>query len=191
MTQETFSNLILDSESTLYRVAMSMLRNEKDCEDAVQTAVLTAFEKLGTLKHEEYFKTWLVRILINVCNKQLKSAAKTTELHDTDITSDSAEASTEIRMAIESLPVKIRQVVVLYYIEQFTVKEIKQILKIPEGTVKSCRNAAGDNYILLCYIFYFLCTKSNPLKRVIGERRFLCLSSVPKKQNKSSGSILT
>ncbi len=46
MTRETFSNLILDSESTLYRVAMSMLRNEKDCEDAVQTAVLTAFEKL-------------------------------------------------------------------------------------------------------------------------------------------------
>ena len=50
---------------------------------------------------------------------------------------DSAEASTEIRMAIESLPVNIRQVVVLYYIEQFAIKEIKQILKIPEGTVKS------------------------------------------------------
>ena len=132
---------------------MSMLRNEKDCEDAVQTAILTAYEKLGTLKQEQYFKTWLVRILINVCNKQLrsaakttelnvcnkqlKSAAKTTELHDTDISSDNAETSTEIRMAIESLPVKIRQVVVLYYIEQFTVKEIKQILRIPEGTVKS------------------------------------------------------
>ena len=152
MTREEFTNLILDSEQTLYRVAMSMLRNEKDCEDAVQTAILTAekdcedavqtailtaFEKLGTLKQEQYFKTWLVRILINVCNKQLKSAAKTTELHDTDISSDNAETSTEIRMAIESLPVKIRQVVVLYYIEQFTVKEIKQILKIPEGTVKS------------------------------------------------------
>ena len=40
-------------------------------------------------------------------------------------------------MAIESLPVNIRQVVVLYYIEQFAIKEIKQILKIPEGTVKS------------------------------------------------------
>ena len=103
----------------------------------MQTAILTAFEKLGTLKQERYFKTWLVRILINVCNKQLKSAAKTTELHDTDISSDSAEVSTEIRMAIESLPVKIRQVVVLYYIEQFSVKEIKQVLKIPEGTVKS------------------------------------------------------
>ena len=146
MTRETFSNLILDSEPTLYRVAMSMLRNEKDCEDAVQTAILTAFEKLGMLRREEYFKTWLVRILINVCNKQLKSAAKTAELHDTDISSDSAEASTEIRMAIESLPVKIRQVVVvvLYYIEQFTVKEIKQILKIPEGTVKSRLSKGRD-----------------------------------------------
>ena len=137
MTRETFTDLVLDSEPTLYRVAMSMLRNEKDCEDAVQTAILTAYEKLGTLKQEQYFKTWLVRILINVCNKQLRSAAKTTELHDTDISSDSAKASTAIRMAIESLPVNIRQVVVLYYIEQFAIKEIKQILKIPEGTVKS------------------------------------------------------
>ena len=137
MTREEFTNLILDSEQTLYRVAMSMLRNEKDCEDAVQTAILTAYEKLETLKQEQYFKTWLVRILINVCNKQLRSAAKTTELHDTDITADSAETATEIRMAIESLPVKIRQVVVLYYIEDFSVKEIKSIIKIPEGTVKS------------------------------------------------------
>jgi len=40
-------------------------------------------------------------------------------------------------MAIEGLPVKIRQVIVLYYMEDFSVKEIKQILKIPEGTVKS------------------------------------------------------
>ena len=87
MTREAFTDLVLDSEPTLYRVAMSMLRNEKDCEDAVQTAILTAYEKLGTLKHEEYFKTWLVRILINVCNKQLKSASKTTELNNSDLSS--------------------------------------------------------------------------------------------------------
>ena len=93
MTRETFTDLVLDSEPTLYRVAMSMLRNEKDCEDAVQTAILTAYEKLGTLKHEEYFKTWLMRILINVCNKQLKSASKTTELNDTDLSSGNAEVS--------------------------------------------------------------------------------------------------
>lgn len=137
MTRETFTDLILESEPTLYRVSMSMLKNEKDCEDAVQTAILTAYEKLETLKHEEYFKTWLVRILINVCNRQLKTASRNAELNSTDVACSGSETVTEIRVAIESLPAKIRQVIVLYYIEQFSVKEIKQILKIPEGTVKS------------------------------------------------------
>ena len=137
MTRETFTDLILQSEPTLDRVSMSILKNEKDCEDAVQTAILTAYEKLSTLKHEEYFKTWLVRILINVCNKQLKSAGRSAEYIDANTPCSNSETSTEIRIAIDSLPVKIRRVVVLYYIEQFTVKEIKQIVKIPEGTVKS------------------------------------------------------
>ena len=78
-----------------------------------------------------------MRILINVCNKQLKSAAKNTEICDNVHSTVNGEVSTEIRIAIESLPVKIRQVVVLYYIEDFSVKEIKSIIKIPEGTVKS------------------------------------------------------
>lgn len=73
----------------------------------------------------------------------------------------------------------------------FSLEPAKDFDNIVKYVIDSEENAAGDNYIILCYIFYFLCTKSTPLKRVIGERRFLCLSSVPKKQNKSSGSILT
>ena len=76
MTKDDFSLKILECERTLYRIAMSMLKNETDCEDAVQMAILTAFEKLDTLKNEQYFKTWLVRILINVCNKQLNERKK-------------------------------------------------------------------------------------------------------------------
>ena len=72
MTKETFTELIMENEEILYKVGMSMLKNETDVQDAVQTAVLTAFEKLSTLKREEYFRTWLIRILINVCNKQLR-----------------------------------------------------------------------------------------------------------------------
>ena len=49
MTKEEFTRLVLESEETLYKVSMSMLRNEKDCEDAVQTAILTSYEKLNTL----------------------------------------------------------------------------------------------------------------------------------------------
>lgn len=62
------------------QISMSMLKNENDSKDAVQAAILTAYEKLSTLKKGEYFKTWLVRILINVCNNQLNSRKRVTEI---------------------------------------------------------------------------------------------------------------
>lgn len=136
MTKEKFSDLILECEQTMYRVSMSMLRNESDCEDAVQTTILAAYERLYTLRREEYFKTWLIRILINVCNKQLKFRSRHTELND-EHEAKSTDTSSDVRYAIEKLPEKIRQAVVLYYIEGFSVGEVKQIMKIPEGTVKS------------------------------------------------------
>lgn len=140
MTKDEFIRLVLECEETLYKVSMSMLRNEKDCEDAVQTAILTAYEKLNTLKNEEYFKTWIVRILINACNKQLNSRKKIVDIKDYQNISETSNFSPEeleVRLAVEKLPLKIRQVVVLYYTEGFSVKDIKDILKIPEGTVKS------------------------------------------------------
>lgn len=141
MTMDEFSVQILESEQTLYRISMSMLRNETDCEDAVQTAILTAYQKLDSLRQEQFFKTWLVRILINVCNNYLKRRNKTVSFEDTvneeETEGQSYVEKTELRLAIEELPVKIRQTIVLYYIEDFSVPEIKRILGIPEGTVKS------------------------------------------------------
>ena len=137
MTKEIFTELILENEEMMCKVAMSMLRNEKDCEDAIQASILTAYEKLSTLKHEEYFKTWLMRILINNCNKQLRQRKKTLELAEIHAVSTSSVEEVEVRAAVESLPIKIRQVIILYYSEQFTTKEISEILKIPKGTVLS------------------------------------------------------
>lgn len=138
MDKVTFTQKVLDCEPTLYRMSMSILKNEKDCEDAVQEAILKAYEKLCTLKKEEYFSTWLVRILINTCNKQLRYKKRnvvTDEIFEG--TAENPYVSTEIFMALENLPPKIRTTMVLYYIEEYSVKEIKSILKIPEGTVKS------------------------------------------------------
>ena len=141
MTKDDFSLKILECERTLYRISMSMLKNEADCEDAVQTAILTAFEKLSSLKKEEYFRTWLVRILINVCNKQLGRRRKIINLDDNEYTAEpsvpSHDKNIELKIALENLPQKFRQVIVLFYIEGFSVTNIKNILGIPEGTVKS------------------------------------------------------
>ena len=51
----------------MYRVAWSILRNEADVQDALQDAVLKAWEKRDKLREEKYFRTWMTRILINVC----------------------------------------------------------------------------------------------------------------------------
>lgn len=137
MTKEKFTSMVLGCEETLYRISVSMLKNERDAEDAVQTAILKAFEKLSTLKEEKYFKTWLVRILINVCNKQLKDSKKYVDNNCEINTSRVTDNNLEVRVAVENLPLKIRQVVVLHYIEQFSTKEISSMLKIPKGTVLS------------------------------------------------------
>ena len=52
-------------ERSMYCIARSYLRCEADCEDALQNALLRAWEKRNTLREERYFRTWLTRILIN------------------------------------------------------------------------------------------------------------------------------
>ncbi len=138
MDKTTFTKKVIESEQTLYRISMSMLKNQTDSEDAVQDTILMAYSKLDTLKNEDYFKTWLVRILINNCNKQLKRRGRVISVEEFHEYGDYLEdESTEVKMALEKLKPKIRVVIVMRYIEGFSVKEIKQILKIPEGTVKS------------------------------------------------------
>lgn len=140
MNNAEFERLIIENENTLYRVSMSMLKNEQDAMDTVHDAILISYSKLSSLKQEEYFSTWLIRILINCCNKQLKNNKRNVNIGDNlpDIASrDNPYLSVEISEAMNKLPEKIRLVVVLYYVEDYKVKDIKKILKIPEGTVKS------------------------------------------------------
>jgi len=60
----------------LFRIAMSILRNKDDADDAVCETVVCAFEHLKTLKNCSNFKTWLTRILINQANAAFKNARK-------------------------------------------------------------------------------------------------------------------
>ena len=139
MNKEEFTQRVLEAESSLYRVAKSILINESDCEDAVQEAILTSYEKLGTLREDKYFKTWLTRILINSwfrAAKRRKNIISFEEYMPDAVSDDKGELS-EVRSAVMSLPVKIRAVIVLYYIEGYSVEETGYMMKIPAGTVKS------------------------------------------------------
>lgn len=139
MNKDEFADKVLEAESTLYHVSKSILIHDEDCEDAVQWAILKAYNKLGKLKKEPYFKTWLVRILINECySLKRKECSKISyEEYFQFVKADDKKDYSELYLAIQKLPEHIRITIVLYYVEGYSVKEIKQILKIPSGTVKS------------------------------------------------------
>ena len=136
---EAFITLIEECKMTLRRVALGYLKNDEDAADVIQDTILDAYEHIGALKKEEYFKTWLVRILINHCTKNYRSNKRKAYLEE-----DCAEeaccngrAELEFRELLSILPDDSRIIFQLYFGEQFTTKEIAELLGMNENTVKS------------------------------------------------------
>ena len=67
-----FAQLIRMNTQSMYKVAWAYLKNDEDVADAIQETILKCYEKLSTLKKDSYFKTWMIRILINNCNEMLR-----------------------------------------------------------------------------------------------------------------------
>lgn len=132
--------IILENMQTLYRVAFGILRTEDEINDAISNTTVIVFEKIHTLKKEEYFKTWLTRILINECYKIYNQNKKIVYLETYDqekLTYNDEYVDDDIKNLVRKLDKDLKEIVILYYFEDFSVKEIAKIMKIPEGTVKS------------------------------------------------------
>jgi RNA polymerase sigma factor (sigma-70 family) len=67
---DAFTQLIQMQMQNMYKTARALLNNDEDVADAMSETVLTCWEKLKQLKHENYFRTWMTRILINKCLEQ-------------------------------------------------------------------------------------------------------------------------
>ena len=135
MRQADFIRRARACERRLYRVARTMLPREADCEDAVQEALLRAWDRLHTLREEAYFETWLIRILINQC----KTFYRRRPPEPTELTEDIPQpqpGETPLLDALMTLPQKPRVALELHYIEGYSVREIAKLLNAPEGTVK-------------------------------------------------------
>ena len=130
MTKEQLGSLILDSERQLYSTAKTILFSDYDCADAIQETIVKAFSNVGTLKNDNYARTWLIRILINECYSLVRKSSKFIPLENL---ADRQEPELE---KTNSLKEELRLPVILYYIEDFSVKEIAQILEISEGAVQ-------------------------------------------------------
>ena len=139
MNKKQFTTQVLEAENSLYHIAKSILRNDEDCADAIQNAVLHAYEKLHTLRNEKYFKTWLTRILINECNHIIRSRKELIPYEDYFETQESSQQEdySEVFEAVMELDGTYRIPLVLFYVEGFSIREICRILKLSQSTVKT------------------------------------------------------
>lgn len=134
---DAFLELMEKNSLAMYKVARGILDNDEDAADAMQDTILTCFEKIHTLKNPEYFKTWMIRILINNCNEMLRHKGRvfpTVEMEE-GIFEEPGYVDCEWKEILASLDEKYQVVMLLYYSKSFSVKEIAALLEISQNTV--------------------------------------------------------
>lgn len=137
MNCDEFARRALDMTETLYRVSYAMLSRPSDREDAVQEALKRAWEKRGRLRGEQYFETWVVRILINVCRDLYRRKHREIPVESFPDRAAPPGADPDLHDAILRLPETLRLPLVLHYMEGYAVDEIAGMLRLPAGTVKT------------------------------------------------------
>lgn len=139
ISKEEFVDLIELNKVSLYRFAKSILKSNIEAEDALSESILKAYTNRNKLKSVNSFKPWMMKITANECYTILKKNSRF-ELRDDleylDLVSVNEEIN-NLRDVVENLDEKFSSVIVLYYYEDMSIKDISKILKLSEGTVKS------------------------------------------------------
>ena len=136
-----FQQLIEQHEKDLYCIARSKIDNENDIEDIIQETMIIAFLNIKKLKNNSFFKTWVIRILINNCNKFYKRKKHKSIDEDEEIKKicsvEMDLSNIEFKDFISFLNEDERTILTLYYYLGYTTKEISKILNKREGTICS------------------------------------------------------
>jgi RNA polymerase sigma-70 factor (ECF subfamily) len=142
-----FEVRLAESSTLAFRVAFSVLRQRQDAEEVAQEAFLKAFRAFRQLRDRDRFRAWLVRMTWRLAIDRQRGDRRRTarELADAEAspTAERADAmiarerAAHLWQAIDALPEKLRVVVVLAGIEGHDVREVADLLRLPEGTVKS------------------------------------------------------
>ncbi|WP_242705639.1 RNA polymerase sigma factor [Pontibacillus sp. ALD_SL1] len=140
--EKAFVELFSQYQKDIYRISYTYVKNQNDALDVVQEVAYRSFKKIGTLKHPEYFKTWLIKMAItcsiDLIRKNKKIITMDTgyenlrgaEYHDTSL-------SITLQELVDKLNEEEKSIIILKFYQGYTFKEIAGILDIPLGTAKS------------------------------------------------------
>ena len=150
---EAFGELVRRWERRIFALTYGMLGREEDARDATQETFLAAFRNLRGFRGEAKVSSWLHRIAVNQCISRQRRAKVRSEsaLDEQDDAGSFAAPVSEspvhvvegrqetlaVRRAINSLPIELRQIVVMKEFEELTFREISDALDLPLSTVKS------------------------------------------------------
>ena len=144
MNALTFQAEVRRIENLMYRVSMSYLSDVEDAADAVQDTLAKAWEKRNILTRPEQFKPWVMRILVNQCKDMLRKRKRRSfyPLEENTASIDLLALQPPVMAAINALKPELRAVMVLHYVDGYTVQEIASNLGVPLGTVKTRMRSA-------------------------------------------------
>lgn len=123
--------------SMLYKIAMVYLGNKQDAEEAIQETFIKLIHKSPVFNDQEHKKAWMIRVITNHCKNMQGSLwrKRVVSMKDMDeffeLSSDRA-----LMDMVLNLPFKYKSVVHLFYYEDYSVRQIADILQISESAVK-------------------------------------------------------
>lgn len=140
--RDSFEILVYTYENKLYRTALTLMGNRADAEDMVQDAFIKLYEKQPEFESTEHEKAWLIRVTINLCKNRLRSSwwKKTESLLDSYPGVDTQQD--ELINTVMELPTKYRIVILLYYYEGYSSKEIAEIIGKNDAAVRQLLSRA-------------------------------------------------
>lgn len=146
MTREQFTQFAQNEQKGLRRFLLASFRgNREEADDVAQEALLKAYMALSTFKDGTNFSTWLYHIAYNCLIDHYRKAANSIlsldieQAHEvlSDLNSDNSFQYQDLYCAIDDLTPSERTAVLLFYMEDRSIKEISSIMSVAVGTVKS------------------------------------------------------
>ena len=142
-TADGFAAAVKQIERLLFAASYAILGNQDACADAVQSALMKAWQNRDSLKNTVGFKSWMVQIVSNESKNYLRRKPNL-PLDENIPSAEEDQNHIDVKQAINALPESARLIVMLYYFERYSVKDICALLGLPEGTVHSRLSRARE-----------------------------------------------
>ena len=137
--KQLFEKYITTNLDSVYRFAYTYTKNKYDAEDVVSESIIKALNAAETIRSPEYIKTWFYKIIANTAINNLKKKNRFDEFSEkeNEISMEDDHSQINLQIILDKLEVKYREIIVLRFMEDMTIKEIAQVTGINESTVKT------------------------------------------------------